>query len=141
MKTLTLAALFTAGFATLASASTGPAVCSQALDTKGSVMLSECFGTHSTEDRRGRGRGKDDGVGHTSMPAPVSPVEEARRGRGKDDAPGHVRRGRGKDDGVGHTSVTVPAAPVQEARRGRGKDDAPGHARHGRGKDDPVGHG
>ena len=54
--------------------------------------------------RRGRGRGADDGVGHTEMMT-VEPIILARRGA--DDAAGDDRRGRrgrgrGADDGVGH---------------------------------------
>jgi len=36
-----------------------------------------------------RGRGKDDGAGHTFLSVPASDEEFARRGRGKDDAVNH----------------------------------------------------
>ena len=62
---------------------------------------------HDRGDRRGRGRGKDDGPDHADADtAPLSaPVQIARNGA--DDPAGHDRgdrrgRGRGKDDGPNH---------------------------------------
>jgi hypothetical protein len=70
----------------------------------------------------------------------------ARRGRGADDGAGHTRgggRGRGKDDGPNHTMQDNDQND-QLARRGRGADDGAGHTRgggRGRGKDDAPNHG
>lgn len=61
------------------------------------------------DDRKGRGRGRDDGPNHTLIQTNET-FQVARKGA--DDAPGHVRRGRGADDAPGDT------------RRGRGTDDA-----------------
>lgn len=101
LSLLTATVLFSAGLAGLAEAGTGPAPCEFA-GGKGPAMLAECFGAPTSEDRRGRGRGKDDGPGHTGLTLPSDPVKMARRGRGKDDPAGHDRRGRGKDDPIGH---------------------------------------
>lgn len=55
------------------------------------------------DDRGGRGRGRDDGPGHTRLEQTDDTLQLARRGRGADDGAGHTRRCRGCDDGPGHT--------------------------------------
>lgn len=57
----------------------------------------------------------------------------ARRGRGADDGPGHTRQCRGCDDGPNHTFIKLDDG-MEIARRGRGADDAPGDDRRGRGR-------
>lgn len=85
------------------------------------------------------GTGSSDPLLSTAQKAEDGQI--ARRGRGRDDGPGHTRRCRGCDDGPNHTMQGNDLFD-QLARRGRGADDAPGDDRRGRGrgKDDGANH-
>ncbi len=78
------------------------------------------------DDRRGRGRGTDDGPNHATIDL-LKGFETARRGA--DDPAGDDRggRGRGKDDGANHATIELLKS-FETARRGRGRDDGPNHA-------------
>jgi hypothetical protein len=93
------------------------------------------------------------GFTYSTLTLPIaefSGYEIARRGRGADDGAGHTRgggkgRGRGADDAPDHGWMPVEDG-IDFARRGRGADDGTGHTRgggrgRGRGADDAPNHG
>ncbi|KQS76644.1 hypothetical protein ASG25_15285 [Rhizobium sp. Leaf384] len=90
------------------------------------------------DDRRGKGRGRDDGRNHAGI-VKLDDIQMARRGA--DDAPGHIRKGRGRDDVPGddrggddrgnHDGSGHDMNDDHGGRGGHKSDDHGTHGRHG----------